>query len=113
MVIDDDHAITNLLSTLLKKYHYTPITACNGSVALDTLKYCLLPTLILTDYCMPVLNGCELVEALSRQPAYRDIPVIMFTGSSIEDLQLPRTSNFKGIIQKPFELSSILDAINI
>lgn len=111
MVIDDDYGITHLLSIMLKTHGYTPITAPDGSVALETLKICPLPKLIISDYCMPILNGGDLVEHLSSQTKYRDIPVVIMTGSEIDDLRLPNTSNFKGIIKKPFNIEIILNAI--
>ncbi len=111
MIIDDDRGITDLLSVLLKSNGYTPITAANGSAALNILKRSPLPLLILTDYSMPLLNGCGLIEILSRYSTLQNIPVIIMTGTAIENLRLPNTNNFKGIIPKPFRLCTVLDTI--
>jgi two-component system chemotaxis response regulator CheY len=111
MVIDDDSGISNLLSILLKNNGYTPITASNGSAALDTLKNCPVPSLILTDYSMPVINGCELIENISGQGHLGNIPILLMTGSDITDLKLPTTSNFKEIIPKPFKINTLLETI--
>lgn len=111
MVIDDNSSIAQLLSIMLKSNGYTPITAPNGLDALDILKNCPLPALILTDYAMPVLNGCEFIETISIQPQFKDIPVVIITGSAIEDLRLPNTANFKGLIEKPFKVNTLLDTI--
>lgn len=112
MVIDDDKGITNLLSIILRKHGYTPITASNGSAALEILKHNPLPRLILSDYCMPVLNGCKLTEKLSEQPCLKDIPVVIMTGSAMDCLRVPKTDNFKKIIQKPFNIIELIDIIN-
>lgn len=111
MVIDDNSSIAQLLSIMLKSNGYTPITAPNGLAALDTLKTCPLPALILTDYAMPVLNGCEFIENISVHTKFKDIPVVIITGSAIDDLKLPKTGNFKGIIQKPFSIGTVLETI--
>lgn len=111
MVIDDDRGIADLLSIMLKSNGYTPITASNGSVALNLLKHSPRPMLILTDYSMPVLNGCELIEILSNYSGLQHIPAIIMTGTAIDDLRLPTTNNFKGIIPKPFKISTVLDTI--
>ncbi|MDJ0305259.1 MULTISPECIES: response regulator [Dehalobacter] len=111
MVIDDDTSIANLLSTMLISNGYTPIIASNGYSALTMLKSCPHPTLILTDYSMPILNGCEFIEKVSVQKNLKDIPVIMISGSDIEERKLPKTTNFKGIIQKPFKINTVLDVI--
>ncbi|RNC28915.1 MAG: Phosphate regulon transcriptional regulatory protein PhoB [Candidatus Dichloromethanomonas elyunquensis] len=112
LVVDDDCGISSLLSILLTNNGYTPITASNGSAALDTLKNCPTPSLILTDYSMPVLDGCKLIENISLQSHLQDIPILLMTGSDINDLKLPTTSNFKGIILKPFKISVLLESIS-
>jgi len=111
MVIDDDNTITELLATVIEKYGFTPITASNGRAALDILDQIPPPVLIITDYSMPLLNGRELILALSLKPGYEQIPVVMITGSSAQDLQLPNTCNFEGVILKPFDLATIAGII--
>ncbi|NLI92985.1 MAG: response regulator [Peptococcaceae bacterium] len=112
LVVDDDCAISNLLSIILKSNGYTPITASNGSAALDILKSSPIPSLILTDYSMPVLNGCKLIENISLQRHLQHIPILLMTGSDINDLELPTTRSFKGIILKPFKITTLLETIN-
>jgi len=111
MVIDDDNSITKLLAIVVEEYGFTPITASNGKVALDILDKIPPPTLIITDYSMPQLNGRELIEILSLKPGYEQVPVVMITGSSVPDIQLPSTCNFKGVILKPFDLALIAGVI--
>ncbi len=111
MVIDDDSGVSNLLSIILNDNGYAVITAPNGKSALNTLKNCPLPSLILTDYCMPLLNGKEFTECIYAHSKFKDVPVVIITGSLIEELTLPTTPNFKGVIQKPFQVGTILDVV--
>lgn len=111
MIIDDDKGIANLLSLVLKTKGYDVITASNGIAALNLLKTCPLPEIILTDYCMPVLNGCQFIESISKNDRLKNIPVFIITGSIVEYIRFPRTDNFKGIIQKPFEIDTIIHII--
>lgn len=112
MVIDDDYGISNLLYMALTEHGYYVITAPNGSAALNTLNHCLLPSLILTDYSMPVLNGCQFIEQASALKYLEHVPILMMTGSNIADLKLPTTHNFKGVISKPFNLNQMLEMIS-
>jgi len=112
MVVDDDREITTLLSLMLAENGYSSVTASNGRTALEYLEKCPRPSLILTDYSMPFLDGCEFVKTLSTHPRYKDIPIVIITGSLIEDSKLPDTSNFKGIIKKPFTLATILETVS-
>ena len=111
MIIDDNSSIAQLLSIMLKNNGYTPITAPNGLIALDLLKSSPRPSLILTDYLMPGLNGCEFIEHISAKSPYKNIPVVIITGSAVEDLRFPTTKNFKGIIMKPFNNDTVLNTV--
>ena len=46
-------------------------------VAADT------PSLILLDLMMPVMDGFGFLAAISRDPAYRDIPVVVVTAKDL------------------------------
>jgi CheY-like chemotaxis protein len=111
MIIDDNSSIAQLLSIMLQNNGYTPITAPNGLAALDLLKNSPRPSLILTDYLMPSLNGCEFIEHISAKSLYKNIPVVIITGSAIEELRFPTTNNFKGIIMKPFNINTVLNTV--
>ena len=113
MVVDDDKEMRNILAMMLKNSGYQSITASNGLEACELLKKCSSPSLIITDYAMPLMNGKELIERLTAQSQYRDIPVIMITASEIEYVLLPKSANLKAVIQKPFILSMVLDIVKI
>lgn len=113
MVVDDDRGIENLLSVMLKINGYHPITAPNGYVALNMLNSCPLPVLILTDYSMPALNGCEFIESLSHRSHLTNIPVVIITGSDVDEIKLPKTNNYKGLIKKPFKIGAVLEKIKL
>lgn len=111
MVVDDNSSIAQLLCIMLSTNGYTSISASSGLAALEMLETCPVPALILTDYAMPNLNGSEFIEIISSQPQLKDIPVLIISGSPIEDLKLPTTKNFKGLIQKPFTISNVLETV--
>lgn len=111
LVIDDNIRVAKLLATILNINGYTSITASNAKNAYELLKTGPLPALILTDYYMPHVNGCEFIESIATYSEYKDIPVILITSSRLETLKLPTTDNFKGLIKKPFNLNTILEAV--
>lgn len=111
MVVDDDPGVANLLCTMLKRHGYIPMTASNGYEALKTLldSPSPSPNLILTDFSMPILNGREFIEKMSVLNELKDIPVIMMSGSNIDEIDLPQTTNYKGLLQKPFKINTLLE----
>lgn len=48
---------------------------------LDSIESGQLPSLIILDLNMPILNGTEILQLIKDNPAYRHIPVIIFSTS--------------------------------
>jgi PAS domain S-box-containing protein len=84
-IIDDEEAHFTLMNRAIVKkfphasvYHFEEANTCLKS--LDEI----IPTVIITDYLLPDMNGIEFLEALNQQN--RNIPVIMFTGQGDESV---------------------------
>jgi CheY-like chemotaxis protein len=77
LVIDDDHAINDLICELLTMEGYQVESAFNGVEAIQAFQ----PAkhdLAITDVAMPLMNGWELIAALRvRSPA---LPIILISG---------------------------------
>lgn len=83
LLVDDSKTELHHLSELLTKRGYTVRTAENGEDAmkrLDEEK----PDLILMDVVMPGQNGFQLTRAITRDPRFLDVPVIMCTSKNQE-----------------------------
>jgi len=85
IIIDDDEAHFTLMNRAIVKkfphasvYHLKEANDCLKR--LDEIK----PTVIITDYLLPGMNGIEFLEALNQQDI--DIPVIMITGQGDENI---------------------------
>jgi CheY-like chemotaxis protein len=56
--------------------------------ALEKLKSEALPDLIVTDLCMPGMDGAEFTETLKRTEKYRHVPVLMLsTSNALADIR--------------------------
>jgi len=85
VIIEDEEAHFNLMKRAIVKeyphasvYHFLEANACLKG--LDEI----IPTVILTDYLMPGMNGIELLEILNQQNM--KFPVIMITGQGDENI---------------------------
>src|SRR5205823_12069481 len=78
LVVDDSPAQRHFVADCLARQGFEIITADNGKIALEKAQ-AVKPDLVVSDYEMPVMTGFELDHALRRDPALRNVPVIMLT----------------------------------
>jgi twitching motility two-component system response regulator PilH len=83
LLVDDSKTELHYLSELLGKQGYTVRIAQNGEEALRRLGE-ETPDLILMDVVMPGQNGFQLTRAITRDPRFANVPVIMCTSKSQE-----------------------------
>jgi len=83
LLVDDSKTELHVLSELLNKHGYKVRTAENGEEALRRLQE-EKPDLILMDVVMPGQNGFQLTRAITRDPLFADVPVIICTSKNQE-----------------------------
>jgi twitching motility two-component system response regulator PilH len=83
LLVDDSKTELFHLSDMLTKGGFTVRTAENGEDAFRRLEE-EKPDLILMDVVMPGRNGFQLTRAITRDPRYADVPVIMCTSKNQE-----------------------------
>jgi CheY-like chemotaxis protein/class 3 adenylate cyclase len=102
LVVDDSPAQRHYVADCLARQGFDVVTAENGKIALDKAQ-AVRPALVVSDYEMPVMTGFELVHALRRDPALRQIPVIMLTArDSRRDMAQMRAAGASAYLVKPF-----------
>lgn len=110
LAVDDSPEMLELYTAILSP-HYSLITATNGEEALiQALDH--LPTLIISDVRMPVLDGHGMLSALKMNSETRGIPVIFVT---TYDTVEARLSEYRGDVEdfilKPFVAKDFLARI--
>ncbi len=83
LLVDDSKTELHYLSELLTKRGYSIRTAENGEEAMRKLAEAT-PDLILMDVVMPGQNGFQLTRAITRDPRFAAVPVIMCTSKNQE-----------------------------
>jgi twitching motility two-component system response regulator PilH len=83
LLVDDSKTELHFLSDLLTQRGYKVRTAENGDEAMKRLGEDK-PDLILMDVVMPGQNGFQLTRAITRDPRFLDVPVIMCTSKNQE-----------------------------
>jgi twitching motility two-component system response regulator PilH len=83
LLVDDSKTELHFLTDVLSKRGYAVRTAENGEEAMRRLAE-EKPDLILMDVVMPGQNGFQLTRAITRDPRFANVPVIMCTSKNQE-----------------------------
>jgi twitching motility two-component system response regulator PilH len=83
LLVDDSKTELHHLTEILTRGGYAVRTAENGDDAMRRLGEDK-PDLILMDVVMPGQNGFQLTRAITRDPRFTDVPVIMCTSKGLE-----------------------------
>ena len=80
LLVEDDEDLSEVLADLLKDCGYRVATAGHGLEALNYLAAAdQLPSLILLDWMMPVMDGEEFVRQKARRPPIAAVPVFLLS----------------------------------
>jgi len=85
LFIDDDEDITNIFSTALVKEGFEIASSLTGEEGIGKAKS-EKPDIILLDQVMPDMSGNDVLKALKENPETKDIPVILLSNFSQEEL---------------------------
>jgi len=108
LVIDDEPASLNSLTTILTEHGYAVCSANDGESGLQLVKR-RLPDLVLVDISMPGMNGYQVCASLKNDPTTRNIPLILIV--SIHDtINQPKAmlSGSVDYIASPFDAQEVL-----
>ena len=115
-IIDDDEVIIYLTGLINKDVEFCDkmLSFTDSGEALSKIKTALelnleLPSLILIDLNMPVMNGWTFLDELSKLKIGKDIPVFIFS-SSINQEDISRSKKYKIVkdyIIKPLTVNKI------
>lgn len=106
LIVEDDEALRNTLAAEIEFSDIYAICAVNGQDALNYLRVCPPPTLILLDLAMPVMNGWEFRKAQLADPELSTIPVIV-SSAFHWSAQQKEELNATGYLNKPFNLCDL------
>ena len=111
LVVDDSKTELMVLTAMLEKNGMSVKTAENAEEAFRRLAQ-EKPDLILMDVVMPGKNGFQVTRAISRDPQYADVPIIMCTSKTQEtDRVWGMRQGARDYITKPVDASELMAKI--
>ncbi len=113
LVIDDDEAITGVVSTVLSADGHRVLTASDGTTGLELAEK-EPPDLILMDIGLPEMDGYEVTRKLKEHISLQSVPVIFLTGQNAsEDGGRAFGVGGAAYVQKPFSNQQLKDLVTL
>jgi CheY-like chemotaxis protein len=113
LLCDDELHIVAAAGFKLRSAGYDVVTAGDGEEAWELIQQNV-PDLLITDYCMPRLDGLALCEKIRDCERTRDLPVFILTAKSL-DPALPGLAEKFGVLKvitKPFSPRNLLQQVD-
>jgi two-component system, OmpR family, response regulator MtrA len=108
LVVDDDVALAEMISIVLRGEGYTPVQAFDGAQALAAIEAAQ-PDLVLLDVMLPGLDG---IEVCSRIRETSGVPIIMLTAKGdTTDVVRGLESGADDYVVKPFNPKELVARI--
>jgi CheY-like chemotaxis protein len=110
LVVEDEPESREFLAILLKLEGYTVATANNGLEGLEKVEAdC--PDIIISDICMPHLDGLDMVKMLRKSPAYKTIPIVMLSAYGSGNLMSALNVGANEAMRKPVNAELLLQNV--
>ena len=112
LVVDDEPDCISIIQCRLEWSKYEVLTATNGAEGLQIAEN-EKPDMVLLDNNMPAMDGLEMLERMRKNPALRDMPVIMVTAlCESHDIAAASAYGIADYVTKPIDFTSLLDKIS-
>ncbi|MDH3257368.1 MAG: response regulator [Nitrospinota bacterium] len=111
LVIDDSKPVRSVLTKILVGIGFSVQEAANGLEAMDLIKKEKMD-LALVDWHMPEMDGCEFVQAVRKNDAYKDMRMMMVsTETAISKVAEALDAGADEYIMKPFTKEMIVEKL--
>ena len=108
LVVDDDPALAEMLTIVLRGEGFDTAVVADGSRALPALRE-LKPDLVLLDLMLPGMNGIDVCRAIRTESG---VPIVMLTAKSdTVDIVLGLESGADDYVVKPFKPKELVARI--
>ncbi|MEJ0100066.1 MAG: response regulator [Pseudomonadota bacterium] len=112
LLADDNADLRNYIARLLRERGHAVETAEDGEAALAALRI-RRPDLLITDVMMPRLDGRGLLQAIRRDPALRDLSIIMLSARSGEEARVEGLeAGADDYLVKPFSARELMARVD-
>ncbi len=112
LLVEDEEIMINLLQKKLTQEGYDVTVAVNGEEGLEKMKE-QKPDVVLLDIIMPKKGGFEVMEEMNKDPALKEVPVIIISNSG-QPVELDKAKELGAkdwLIKTEFDPQEVLDKV--
>ena len=113
LVVDDSRVFRSELKKMLENLFFEVITVAHGEEALGLLQTNVTPSLVITDYNMPVMDGLELTYEIRKLYNKNEMAVLALSSNEDEEVSaLFLKHGANDYIKKPFSKEEFSTRVN-
>jgi CheY-like chemotaxis protein len=116
LVVDDDPDLVDMICTKLEAINYRTAKAYDGIEAWEQIRQ-EKPDLVILDVMMPNKDGYVVCEEIKKDPAFKDIAVVLLT-AVVDNLPTTSYTHHEGrttpaddFIAKPIDLDKLMEIV--
>lgn len=113
VLVEDDSSILTLMNKLVKKAlpGFAVVTTTNGYEAMNVILR-EMPTLVITDHFMPLMNGIQLLESLRKMDNGGGVPAVVIAAVLSDDVREKYCSlGVSHFLNKPLDVQKFSQAL--
>jgi two-component system, chemotaxis family, chemotaxis protein CheY len=112
LVVDDSRSMRTIISKQLRELGFTVEEAQSGQETLSKLHAAGPFDIVLLDWNMPEMDGCEVLSLIRSQPRYKSMRVMMVTTESeMSQVAVALEAGANEYLMKPFDRESLLEKL--
>ncbi|MFH1460235.1 MAG: response regulator [Candidatus Omnitrophota bacterium] len=109
VLVEDDNQSAADIKTFLEKQEFSVVHACDGEIAIETIKQ-IKPDLVILDIIMPKIDGFTVAKKIHFDETIKNTPIIVFSAQEgMKDLFALEGIN--DYMVKPIELKELLSKV--
>lgn len=112
LVVDDSRSMRAIVGKQLRELGFVVQEAASGQEALAALHAGGPVDLVLLDWNMPEMDGCEVLSLIRSEPRYKTVRVMMVTTESeMSQVVVALEAGANEYLMKPFDRESLVEKL--
>jgi DNA-binding response OmpR family regulator len=111
LVVEDHAELRDMFAVILKEQGYAVYTADDGCEALKLVE-AVRPGIIITDVCMPNMDGIEMIRRLRKRHDGDKVYILVVSAYDSEDMKEAVKAGANQLMHKPISCDSLIGVVN-